>query len=315
MNNKFLSLLLTIPLSLTVCTRPLKSNAKDVISPFTKNEPSNAQIYNESIQLNENVEDKTFTSFVNHNIRKASNSSVIIDDLKLSVLEKNWFFKPTKDGTPSGEPPDVLELLKKYSGYYLGDTSKKIIYLTFDEGYENGYSSKILDSLKENSVKAAFFVTTDYIKRNPDLIKRMVTEGHLVCNHTTTHPSMAQAAVKDKTKFEKEFTDCEKAFEDVTGTKMPKFFRPPMGKYSELSLYYTQSLGYKTIFWSFAYKDWLPENQPSIEAAKKIIMGRTHNGGIFLLHAVSKTNTAIMDSILKEWKAKGFEFKTLNELP
>jgi peptidoglycan-N-acetylmuramic acid deacetylase len=187
--------------------------------------------------------------------------------------------------------------------------------LTFDEGYENGYSAKILDSLKTNDVKAAFFVTTDYIKRNPDLIKRMAAEGHLVCNHSTTHPSMAQSALKDKTKFENEFINCERAFEEVTGAKMPKFFRPPMGKYSELSLYYTQALGYKSIFWSFAYKDWLPDNQPSIEAAKKIIMERTHNGGIFLLHAVSKTNAAIMDSILKEWKAKGFEFKTLNELP
>lgn len=315
MNNRFLSLLLVIPLSLTISTKSIKNNARNVISPFTKDKYSNVQIYNENIELNENKDNGTINSSLNQNVKKSSKKTIIIDNLKLNTTEKNWFFKPTKDGTPSGEPPDVLELLKKYSGYYLGDTTKKIIYLTFDEGYENGYSSKILDSLKANNVKAAFFVTTDYIKRNPDLIKRMVAEGHLVCNHTTTHPSMAQVAMKDKDKFEKEFLTCEKIFEEVSGTKMPKFFRPPMGKYSELSLYYTQALGYKSIFWSFAYKDWLPESQPSIETAKKIIMERTHNGGIFLLHAVSKTNATIMDSILKEWKAKGFEFKPLNELP
>lgn len=143
----------------------------------------------------------------------------------------------------------------------------------------------------------------------------MVNEGHLVCNHSNSHPSMAKVALKGKEKFEEEFTLTEKAFEEVTGTKMPKFFRPPMGKYSELSMHYTQELGYKTIFWSFAYKDWIPEKQPSHEYAKKIIMERTHNGGIFLLHAVSKTNAEILDSVIKEWKSKGFELKTLNDLP
>lgn len=315
MNKRFLSIVLVIPLSLTIFTKPIKSNAKNGISPFTKNKSSYMQMYNENIELNENIDNRRINLSPNHIFKEFSKKTIIIDHHKLNTTEKNWFFKPTKDGSPSGEPPEVLELLKKYSGYYLGDTSKKIIYLTFDEGYENGYSDKILDALKINNVKAAFFVTTDYIKRNPGLIKRMVKEGHLVCNHSTTHPSMAQVALKDKDKFEKEFINCEKTFEEVTGTKMPKFFRPPMGKYSELSLYYTQSLGYKSIFWSFAYMDWLPENQPSLENAKKIIMARTHSGGIFLLHAVSKTNATIMDGILKEWKAKGFEFKTLNELP
>lgn len=289
------------------------NNTKDIFSKANENKPYKVESFKENLQV-----DDLDKSTINNHIKSLNSffeKRVVVDNIKLNTTERNWFFQPKKDGSPSGEPPDVLELLKKYSGYYLGDTSKKIIYLTFDEGYENGYSAKILDSLKANDVKAAFFVTTDYIKRNPELIKRMAAEGHLVCNHSTTHPSMAQSAVKDKSKFESEFINCEKAFEEVTGTKMPKFFRPPMGKYSELSLYYTQALGYKSIFWSFAYKDWLPDNQPSIETAKKIIMERTHNGGIFLLHAVSKTNATIMDSILKEWKSKGFEFKTLNVLP
>lgn len=237
------------------------------------------------------------------------------DISKLSRAEKNWFFQPKKNNEPSGEPQEIINLISKYSSYYLGDTSKKVLYLTFDEGYENGYTSKILDVLKKNNATAAFFVTTPYINSNKDLIKRMVNEGHLVCNHSNTHPSMAAVAAKDQSKFENEFYVTEKAYEDVTGKKMPKFFRPPMGKYSELSLYYTQKLGYKTIFWSSAYHDWDVNNQPSLESAKKTIMDRTHNGGIILLHAVSKTNTELLDSIIKEWKNNGYELQPLSKLP
>lgn len=237
------------------------------------------------------------------------------DITKLSTAEKNWFYKPRTDGLTPEEPKEVLDLINKYSGYYVGDTSKKVLYLTFDEGYENGYSAKILDTLKENNVKAAFFVTKPYIEGNKALIKRMVAEGHLVCNHSNTHPAMNKVASTSKDKFDKEFAVTEQSFESVTGAKMPKFFRPPMGKYSELSLYYTAKLQYRTIFWSFAYEDWEPTKQPSHEFAKKIIMERTHSGSIILLHAVSKTNTEIMDSLIKEWRAKGYEFKTLNELP
>lgn len=238
-----------------------------------------------------------------------------VDASKLSTKEENWFFQPKNDGTPAGEPKEVLDLINKYSAYYLGDTSKKVIYLTFDEGYENGYSAKILDILKANNVKAAFFVTTPYVNSNKDLVKRMVDEGHLVCNHSNTHPSMAQSA-HNKEKFVKEFTVTEEAFKNATGGKdMPKFFRPPMGKYSELSLAYTQELGYKTIFWSFAYADWDPAKQPDPANAKNLIAKRTHNGAIVLLHAVSKTNTEILDSVIKDWKAQGYEIKPLTDLP
>lgn len=240
-------------------------------------------------------------------------SSMSIDESKLSNTKRAWYYTPHTDGTPSSEPQDVLNLIQKYSAYYLGDTSKKILYLTFDEGYENGYSSKILDILKANNVKAAFFVTKPYVDSEKGLVKRMVSEGHLVCNHTVHHPSMP--SVLDKTKFEKELLDLQKDFEDLTGTSMPRFFRPPMGEYSELSLYRTQNIGYKTIFWSFAYNDWDPKKQPDTENAKKRILSRTHNGGIILLHAVSKTNTDILDYLIKQWKSEGYEFKTLNDLP
>ncbi|MCM8711292.1 delta-lactam-biosynthetic de-N-acetylase [Clostridium sp. SYSU_GA19001] len=317
MNKKIMSLLLVIPLSLIAYS---EKQTKGVAASIENTKTSASLKIKERIKLKETPKIKNEEKKKNIVPRevisdKNMHKHIKVYNTNLNTSEKNWFYEPKKDGTPSGEPPEVVEMLKKYSGYYLGDTSKKVLYLTFDEGYERGYTAKILDVLKNNNVKAAFFVTTDYINGNKELIKRMVEEGHLVCNHSDSHPSMAKTALKGKEKFNQEFTLTEKAFEQVTGTKMPKFFRPPMGKYSELSMSYTQALGYKTIFWSFAYKDWIPEQQPSHEYAKKIIMERTHNGAIILLHAVSKTNADIMDSILKEWKNKGYEFKTLNDLP
>ena len=232
---------------------------------------------------------------------------------ELSTKEYNWYFQPRNDNNPPEGPKETKEFISKYGCYYLGDTSKKILYLTFDEGYEAGYTAPILDVLKKHNVKAAFFVVKPYITSNPELIKRMVNEGHLVCNHSNHHPSMA--SIQDEDKFNKELSDVEEAFESITHKKMSKYFRPPMGKYSELSLKHTQNYGYKTIFWSFAYMDWIKDKQPSHEAAKKRIMQRTHNGGIMLLHAVSKTNAEILDDVITEWESKGYELKSLDELP
>lgn len=241
--------------------------------------------------------------------------SAVISNTSTENKEMDWFYEIRTDGTPSGEPKSVLDIIKKHDVYYLGDTSNKIIYLTFDEGYENGYSAKILDILKEKNVKVAFFVTTPYINSNKNLIKRMAEEGHLVCNHSNTHPSMALVASKSKDSFNNEFISVEKSYKSVTGQDIGKFFRPPMGKYSQLSLKYTDELKYKTIFWSFAYNDWDPQKQPDVNYAKKLIMDRTHPGGIFLLHAVSKTNTEILPWLIDEWTSKGYTFKSLNELP
>jgi peptidoglycan-N-acetylmuramic acid deacetylase len=231
----------------------------------------------------------------------------------INSKEYNWYFLPKGDEKPSGAEENSINLLKKYNGYYLGKTNHKYIYLTFDEGYENGYTGKILDVLKSNNVKAAFFVTVPYIKSNVDLVKRMADEGNLVCNHSNTHPSMAR--ITDEKKFAWELKSTEDAYKNATGYEMSKYFRPPMGKYSELSLNYTKKLGYKTVFWSLAYRDWLKDDQPNPESAKKLLLKRTHPGGIYLLHAVSKTNAGILDSLIKEWKSKGYEFKTLNDLP
>ncbi len=240
--------------------------------------------------------------------------NVFIDDKVdgIGTREYNWYFKHLKNGEPPQSPGETADFVSKYDSHYIGDTSKKKIYLTFDEGYENGYTSPILDILKKHNVKAAFFVVKPYITTNPDLIKRMVAEGHLVCNHSARHPAMP--SIKDQEKFNKELSDVEESFEEITGTKMPKYFRPPMGKYSEQSLLYTKGYGYKTIFWSFAYSDWLPNKQPSPEFAKKRILDRTHNGAIILLHAVSKTNAEVLDEVITEWNNQGYEICSLDEL-
>lgn len=202
-------------------------------------------------------------------------------------------------------------LLDKYDGYYVGDTSQKVIYLTFDEGYENGYTSSILDTLKKCDVKAAFFVTRPYIKSHPELIKRMVAEGHIVGNHTSNHPvlpNISSEKVIDEIKSTADY------FEQVTGVKMPGYFRPPEGVWSERTLYITKSLGYKTVLWSMAYMDWDTNKQPGKEAALKFVDTYYHNGAILLLHAVSKSNTEAMEDIINSLKAKGYRFAPLTEL-
>lgn len=186
--------------------------------------------------------------------------------------------------------------------------------MTFDEGYENGYTNKILDVLKEKNVKAIFFVTSHYITYSPDTVKRMVAEGHVVGNHINHHYSMPSVTYS-KEVFNSEITDTENKFKELTKEDMPKFFRPPMGKYSINSLKKTNDLGYKSIFWSFAYKDWIIDNQPSEEVAIKKITQGVHPGCIMLLHAVSKTNTAVLKTIIQQIRADGYEFKPLTDLP
>lgn len=237
----------------------------------------------------------------------------VSDVSKLDRTRKNWFFMPKPKGTPSEEPKDVLDMIHKYSGYYLGDTSNKIIYLTFDEGYEYGNTPKFLDTLKANNVKATFFVTAPYVNSDKDYVKRMVDEGHLVGNHTTHHYPMS--SITDESKFDYELNNCASLFKEVTGKEMAKFFRPPEGAYSELSLYYAQKLGYRTIFWSSAYEDWDPKHQPDPQSALHLLINRTHPGGIYLLHAESNTNAQILDSLIKDWKSQGYVFKTLDKLP
>ena len=202
--------------------------------------------------------------------------------------------------------------LRQYQAAYIGNTNKKVLYLTFDAGYENGCTAKILDTLKEKQVPAAFFLVGNYIRQSPDLVRRMVAEGHTVGNHTMHHYDMSR--LSDKAAFSKELTDLEALYKETVGQELPKYYRPPQGIYSEENLKMAQELGYKTLFWSLAYVDWNNDAQPTREAAFAKLLPRTHNGAVVLLHSTSKTNAEILGELIDKWKAMGYRFGTLEEL-
>lgn len=235
-----------------------------------------------------------------------------VEIVQLSNATQSWWYTPNTSHTTPAIPAGAKSLLVNYSGYYVGSPhgSTKSLYLTFDEGYENGYTSKILDVLKSQHVKAAFFVTASYIRRNPDLIRQMVAEGHLVGNHSSRHLSMPSLA-NNLLEFNREFTDTETAYKGVTGREMPRFFRPPMGEYSEKTLYLTQQLGYKSVFWSFAHRDWETNQQPAVSVTHDRVVNGTHPGAIILLHAVSQSDTDALSSIITDLQARGYTWQTL----
>ena len=202
--------------------------------------------------------------------------------------------------------------LREYDAAYLGDTSEKVLYLTFDAGYENGCTEKILDTLKKHNAKAAFFLVGNYIQRNADLVRRMVQEGHTVGNHTMHHPDMSK--LSDFNAFSKELSDLAELYEQTVGQPLPRYYRPPQGIYSEENLKMAQQLGYKTVFWSLAYVDWNNDAQPSREQALSKLLPRTHPGAVVLLHSTSKTNSEILDELLTKWEEAGYRFGTVEEL-
>ena len=205
-----------------------------------------------------------------------------------------------------------MEQLRQYDAAYLGDTREKVLYLTFDAGYENGCTEQVLDTLKKHQVRAAFFLVGNYIERNADLVRRMVEEGHIVGNHTMHHYDMSKLSQKET--FSRELTDLEALFRQTTGKELPKFYRPPQGVYSQENLKMAKELGYKTVFWSLAYVDWLNDKQPTREEAFRKLLPRTHNGAVVLLHSTSKTNAEILDDLLTQWENLGYRFGTLEEL-
>ena len=211
---------------------------------------------------------------------------------------------------PSG--PTSSEKLKEYDAVFVGSPDEPVLYLTFDAGYENGYTEKILDTLKKHDVKAAFFLVGNYLQKNADLVRRMVDDGHIVGNHTMNHPDMS--AITDKEAFQKELTDLEDLFRQITGKELPKYYRPPQGIYSEENLKMAQEMGYKTVFWSLAYKDWDNNKQPTAEYALGKLIPRSHNGAVILLHSTSQANADVLDELLTQWKSKGYRFETLDKL-
>ena len=202
--------------------------------------------------------------------------------------------------------------LRQYNGVYVGEPTEKVLYLTFDAGYENGCTEKILDVLREQQVPAAFFLVGNYIEKNADLVRRMVEEGHIVGNHTMHHRDMSQ--LEDPESFRRELEELEQVYRDTVGQDMPKYYRPPQGVYSQKNLEMAKELGYRTVFWSLAYRDWLNDQQPSAQEAFDKLLPRTHNGAVVLLHATSRTNAEILEELICRWKQEGYRFGTLEEL-
>lgn len=222
-----------------------------------------------------------------------------------------WGLSFRTEGQPPTGPASAA-VLKDYDAAYVGDSGEKVLYLTFDAGYENGCTAEILEILKKHDVPAAFFLVGTYIEKNADLVRQMVDEGHIVGNHTMHHPDMSKLATKDA--FSKELAQTEDIFRQVTGKEMPKFYRPPQGIYSRENLVMAKELGYKTVFWSLAYVDWNNDSQPTRETAFAKLLPRTHNGAVILLHSTSKTNAAILDELLTKWKAEGYTFASIDKL-
>lgn len=233
------------------------------------------------------------------------------EGFELKLDSEDWGLSFGESGTqPAGNA--LPEDLAWYDAYFMGSDSEKIIYLTFDCGYENGNTEPILDALKKHNVPAAFFVVGHFLETAPELVKRMVEDGHAVGNHTYHHPDMSSIAEMDA--FQKELDDVADAFYNITGTKLSPYYRPPQGKANAENIKMAQQAGYSTIFWSLAYVDWDTENQPSHADAFDKLTTRIHPGAVVLLHNTSRTNGEILDELLTKWENMGYSFKPLSEL-
>lgn len=229
----------------------------------------------------------------------------------LHEKSENWGLGFGTEGKPPTGNASAAEL-KKYNAYFIGDTTQNMIYLTFDCGYENGNTELILDALKKHDVKATFFVVGNFLETSPEIVKRMIAEGHTVGNHTYHHLDMSSISSMDA--FKKETQDVENLFEQITGTPITKFYRPPQGKYNIENLKMAQELGYHTFFWSLAYVDWYQDKQPTKDEAFGKLLKRIHPGAIVLLHSTSSTNAQILDELLTKWEEMGYTIKPLTEL-
>lgn len=230
---------------------------------------------------------------------------------ELKLASEDWGLSFGEPGTqPVGNA--LPEDLAWYDAYYVGKDSEKVIYLTFDCGYENGNTEPILNALKKHDVEATFFVVGHFLETAPDMAKRMVEDGHTVGNHTYHHLDMP--TISDQEIFQKEMDDVADLFYEITGTELSTYYRPPQGKCNVDNLRMAQESGYSTIFWSLAYVDWNQDDQPSHEEAFDKLTTRIHPGAIVLLHNTSSTNGEILDELLTKWEEMGYTFRALSEL-
>ncbi|MBP0979299.1 MAG: polysaccharide deacetylase family protein [Oscillospiraceae bacterium] len=260
-------------------------------------------------KYNNNLEDDIYdiTSGVESDVSQAVQTMAPIDFNKINSLDnKKQGWGHGKNKNQDNQPIDAIKFQEKYgkyNSYFIRDLDKKNIYLTFDEGYENGYTGPILDILKQKGVSAVFFVTLPYVKDNPDLINRMINEGHIVGNHSVKHKSFPTISVEEGSEEVEGLHGYMKENYNYDMT----LFRFPCGEFSERSLALLDNLGYKSVFWSFAYADWDPEKQMSCDEAKEKILSSAHNGAIYLLHAVSKTNSEILGDVIDQLKNQGYK--------
>ena len=256
-----------------------------------------------SIILTENKNNKVETISLKNNVE------VFDFKEKEDNKKRGWGIKRKEDHTQPDVGINNKKILEKYNGICMGNSESNKIYLTFDEGYEAGYTEEILKILKENDIVATFFITAHYLNTNEELVKQMIDDGHNVGNHTVNHKSMPELTDKE---IEYEIIELHKAMIGKFNYEM-KYMRPPMGEFSKRTLGLTKNLGYTTVMWSFAYEDWNENKQPSTEYAMKKILENVHSGEINLLHGNSKTNMKVLDNIIKEIKNMGYVFSSLDE--
>lgn len=241
---------------------------------------------------------------------KTAETKQVISSNLLTQHSTNWGLGFGENGTaPTGT--HTSDELKNYNAYYKGEEKEKVIYLTFDGGFENGNTPQILEALKKHEVQATFFLVGNYLESEPELVKQMLEDGHQIGNHSYYHPDMTQ---KNQTQFIEEMEKLEHLYKEITGEEIASYYRPPQGKYNTDNLTWANEMGYKTIFWSLAYVDWYQDNQPTKEEAFDKLLNRIHPGAIVLLHNTSSTNAQIMDELLQKWKDMGYTFALLDEL-
>lgn len=275
-----------------------------------KEEKSDSEENTEKTEKSEKTESAKTIDILNfEKSEPIEKSEINIEGLSNKAL--SWWYRPGKPVSTIDK--EIAQMANKYGAIWQKQTGQNKMYLTFDEGYEhNENTTKILNTLSEKNVKAAFFITGHFLKSRPDLVQRMINEGHAVCNHSVDHMNPPNAIANNK--FVAELEGLEKMYTDITGATLSPFYRPPEGGYSEAVLSAAKSLGYRTTFWSFAYKDWEVKNQPGEDAAFEKITSHFHDGSILLLHAVSDTNAKILGRVIDKAHEMGYSFGDLNEL-